>query len=85
MASVAVGTAIGWTSPVSPKLSDKDLTDTPLSSVPSAQELAWVGALVPLGALIGIPSCCHIFRLSKFEFFFAFPKFSSIHRWSLSR
>ncbi|KAG4073186.1 hypothetical protein HA402_002575 [Bradysia odoriphaga] len=52
VASVAVGTAIGWTSPVSPKLNDEELTDTPLSSVPDAQELSWIGALVPLGALI---------------------------------
>ncbi len=53
ISSIAVGTAIGWTSPVSPKLSDVDLTDTPLTSVPDAQQLSWIGALVPLGALIG--------------------------------
>lgn len=47
-----MGTSLGWTSPVSPKLSDPGMTDTPLKLVPSSQELAWVGALVPLGALI---------------------------------
>lgn len=54
LSSIAVGTAIGWTSPVSPKLNDATLTDTPLTFVPSAQQLSWIGALVPLGALIGI-------------------------------
>jgi len=52
ISSVAVGTSLGWTSPVQPKLNDPDIEDTPLTFVPTTQELSWIGALAPLGALI---------------------------------
>ncbi|CAO1330813.1 unnamed protein product [Diamesa serratosioi] len=50
--SVALGTTLGWTSPAIPKLTNEsDLSDSPLSFVPSKEELSWIGSLVALGAL----------------------------------
>lgn len=53
LSSMAVGTTLGWTAPVNPKLNDKLLTDTPLSAVPTEDESSWIGSLVALGAVIG--------------------------------
>lgn len=55
LCSVALGTTLGWTSPAFPKLNPKDgiLTDSPLSAIPTAEELSWIGSLVALGALFG--------------------------------
>ncbi len=50
---MAVGTTLGWTSPVGSKLEDPELKDSPLSSVVSSEESSWIGSLVALGALIG--------------------------------
>lgn len=48
-----MGTTLGWSSPAFPKLENADLTDSPLSFVPSKEELSWIGSLVALGALFG--------------------------------
>ena len=54
LSSVALGTTLGWTSPAFPKLTNEnDLSDSPLSFVPSKEELSWIGSLVALGALFG--------------------------------
>ena len=54
LSSVALGTTLGWTSPAFPKLTnEQDLSDSPLSFVPSKEELSWIGSLVALGALFG--------------------------------
>lgn len=52
IASIAAGTAIGWSSPVNPKLRDVTLADTPLDRVASDSEISWIGSLVALGAFI---------------------------------
>lgn len=52
IASIAAGTAIGWSSPVNPKLRDVTLADTPLNRVASDSEISWIGSLVALGAFI---------------------------------
>lgn len=52
IASIAAGTAIGWSSPVNPKLKDVTLADTPLDRVANSSELSWIGSLVALGAFI---------------------------------
>lgn len=53
LSSVALGTTLGWTSPAFPKFQDITLSDSPLSFVPSTEELSWIGSLVALGALVG--------------------------------
>lgn len=50
---MVVGTCLGWTAPVNPKLTDVELTDTPLSAVPNNDEMSWIGSLVALGAVFG--------------------------------
>lgn len=50
LASVMVGTALGWTSPVSPKFASKD--SSPLDTIPTVSESSWIASLVALGALI---------------------------------
>lgn len=50
LASVMVGTALGWTSPSGPKLASLDTT--PLDTIPSASENSWIASLVAMGALI---------------------------------
>lgn len=58
LSSFAVGTTLGWTAPISPKLKDPSLTDSPLSAVPTTDEFAWIGSLVALAAFIGKPLTC---------------------------
>lgn len=50
---MAVGTCLGWTAPVIPKLNDEYLTDTPLSVVPTEDEASWIGSFLALGAIFG--------------------------------
>ncbi|XP_003436496.2 facilitated trehalose transporter Tret1 [Anopheles gambiae] len=50
LASVMVGTSLGWTSPVGPKFASKDTT--PLDTIPTASESSWIASLVAMGALI---------------------------------
>lgn len=53
IASFAVGTGLGWTSPVNPKLNNVTLVDSPLPAVPTDDEGAWIGSLVALTAIVG--------------------------------
>lgn len=52
IASIAAGTAIGWSSPINTKLRDETLADTPLNRVANKLEISWIGSLVALGAFI---------------------------------
>ncbi|XP_024885505.1 facilitated trehalose transporter Tret1-2 homolog [Temnothorax curvispinosus] len=47
---LATGAAIGWTSPILPKLEDDG---GPLGSRISAEQSSWIGSLVALGAIFG--------------------------------
>lgn len=51
LSSFAVGTALGWTAPVNPKLDVVSVS--PLPAVPTLNEAAWIGSLVALAAFIG--------------------------------
>ncbi|XP_063710060.1 facilitated trehalose transporter Tret1-like [Culicoides brevitarsis] len=53
LSAAAVGTCLGWTAPVNPKLNDASLKDSPLDAVPTVDEASWIGSLVALGAVIG--------------------------------
>lgn len=55
LSSVVLGTTLGWTSPVFPKLApeDKNIDNSPLSFIPDDAQLSWIGSLVALGALMG--------------------------------
>ncbi|KPJ19334.1 Facilitated trehalose transporter Tret1 [Papilio machaon] len=53
IAIASTGYSMGWTSPVNIKLQDKNATDSPLSEPLTADELAWVGSLLPVGAIFG--------------------------------
>lgn len=50
--SIAAGTAIGWSSPINPKIKDEALVDTPLNRVATGTEISWIGSLLALGAFI---------------------------------
>jgi len=47
----AVGTSLGWTSPVLPKLNDEDTSDSPLSQPITSEQEAWISSLVALSAI----------------------------------
>lgn len=51
LASVSTGVTLGWTSPNNEKLVTPD--QSPVSGIPSTEQLSWIASLVPLGALIG--------------------------------
>ncbi|CAG4967342.1 unnamed protein product [Parnassius apollo] len=53
IAIASTGYSMGWTSPINIKLQDKNLTDTPLPAPLSTDESAWVGSLLPVGAIFG--------------------------------
>uniref|UniRef100_A0A182J8U1 Facilitated trehalose transporter Tret1 n=1 Tax=Anopheles atroparvus TaxID=41427 RepID=A0A182J8U1_ANOAO len=50
IASIMVGTSLGWTSPSGPKLASIDTS--PLETIPTTSESSWIGSLVAMGALI---------------------------------
>ncbi|XP_018796569.1 PREDICTED: facilitated trehalose transporter Tret1 isoform X1 [Bactrocera latifrons] len=52
ISAFAVGTCLGWTSPIAPKLKAQDPTDSPLDRPITTEEDAWISSLVALGALI---------------------------------
>lgn len=52
LASVALGTCLGWTSPVEPQYKSNDTSVNPLDEIPTTAEQSWIGSLVALGALI---------------------------------
>lgn len=52
LASVALGTCLGWTSPMEPVYTSNDTSVNPLETIPDTGEKAWIGSLVAMGALI---------------------------------
>lgn len=52
LASVSLGTCLGWTSPMTPVLASTDHDKNPLDSIPTDSESSWIASLVALGALI---------------------------------
>lgn len=52
LASVALGTCLGWTSPVTDQLKSNDTNIRPVDEIPTTSEESWIGSLVALGALI---------------------------------
>ncbi|KAL9700117.1 hypothetical protein quinque_003558 [Culex quinquefasciatus] len=52
LASVALGTCLGWTSPMGPVYSSNDTSVNPLDVIPDTGEKSWIGSLVAMGALI---------------------------------
>lgn len=52
LASVALGTCLGWTSPMEPVYTSNDTSVNPLDTIPDTGEKAWIGSLVAMGALI---------------------------------
>lgn len=53
LSAFAVGTCLGWTSPISPKLKSDDTSDSPLDHKIDATDDAWIASIVALGALVG--------------------------------
>lgn len=51
LSSVACGLTLGWTSAAESKM--KDLSQSPLSVVPTVEEFSWISSLLPLSALVG--------------------------------
>lgn len=52
LASVALGTCLGWTSPMEHVYTSNDTSVNPLETIPDTGEKAWIGSLVAMGALI---------------------------------
>ncbi|XP_055850762.1 facilitated trehalose transporter Tret1-like [Episyrphus balteatus] len=50
MSNFALGTCIGWTSPVMPKLSDHTY-DSPLSEAVTVTQQGWISSLITIGAI----------------------------------
>ncbi|CAG5021092.1 unnamed protein product [Parnassius apollo] len=53
IAIASIGYCMGWTSPINIKMQDKNLTDSPLPAPLTTDESAWVGSLLPVGAIFG--------------------------------
>lgn len=51
LSSFAIGTCLGWTSPILPKLT-KNTEDSPLSVGIDKEEEAWISSLIAVGALV---------------------------------
>ncbi|KAH8294998.1 hypothetical protein KR018_005208 [Drosophila ironensis] len=52
ISSFVVGTTLGWTSPIGPKLKAEDTSDSPLSRPITSDEDAWISSLIAIGALV---------------------------------
>uniref|UniRef100_A0A1I8MD12 Major facilitator superfamily (MFS) profile domain-containing protein n=1 Tax=Musca domestica TaxID=7370 RepID=A0A1I8MD12_MUSDO len=52
LSAFAVGTCLGWTSPVTPKLKTEDTSDSPLNAPIDSTDEAWISSIVALGALV---------------------------------
>ncbi|XP_059218707.1 facilitated trehalose transporter Tret1 [Stomoxys calcitrans] len=52
LSAFAVGTCLGWTSPVTPKLKSSDTSDSPLDHPIDSTDEAWISSIVALGALV---------------------------------
>ncbi|CAH2059088.1 unnamed protein product, partial [Iphiclides podalirius] len=53
MGIASIGYSMGWTSPINIKLQDEDQADSPLPAPLDVDQTAWVGSLLPLGAIFG--------------------------------
>lgn len=53
LSAFAVGTCLGWTSPIAPKLKSDDTSDSPLDHKIDSTDDAWISSIVALGALVG--------------------------------
>ncbi|XP_065088838.1 facilitated trehalose transporter Tret1-like [Ochlerotatus camptorhynchus] len=51
LAIACMGASMAWTSPVESKL--KNPAESPLSTIPTATELSWIGSILTLGSLTG--------------------------------
>ncbi|XP_055907658.1 facilitated trehalose transporter Tret1-like [Eupeodes corollae] len=51
LSSFAIGTCLGWTSPIMPKL-QQATSDSPLSEKITQEEEAWISSLIAIGALV---------------------------------
>lgn len=52
LSAFAVGTCLGWTSPIAPKLKSDDTSDSPLNHKINSEEDAWISSIVAIGALV---------------------------------
>ncbi|BFF92931.1 facilitated trehalose transporter Tret1 [Drosophila madeirensis] len=52
LSAFVVGTCLGWTSPIGPKLKTEDTSDSPLDRPITSDEDAWISSLIAIGALI---------------------------------
>ncbi|ALC47794.1 CG1213, partial [Drosophila busckii] len=52
LSAFVVGTCLGWTSPIGPKLKSNDISDSPLDRPITNDEDAWISSLIAIGALI---------------------------------
>ncbi|XP_037811299.1 facilitated trehalose transporter Tret1 isoform X1 [Lucilia sericata] len=52
LSAFAVGTCLGWTSPIAPKLKSDDTSDSPLDHKIDSTDDAWIASIVALGALV---------------------------------
>ncbi|KAH8341192.1 hypothetical protein KR074_010389 [Drosophila pseudoananassae] len=52
LSAFVVGTTLGWTSPIGPKLKAEDTSDSPLSRPITSDEDAWISSLIAIGALV---------------------------------
>ncbi|TMW42960.1 hypothetical protein DOY81_011960 [Sarcophaga bullata] len=52
LSAFAVGTCLGWTSPIAPKLKSDDTSDSPLDHKIDSTDDAWISSIVALGALV---------------------------------
>ncbi|XP_037948159.1 facilitated trehalose transporter Tret1 [Teleopsis dalmanni] len=52
LSAFAVGTCLGWTSPIAPKLKTDDTSDSPLDHKIGLEDDAWISSIVAIGALV---------------------------------
>ncbi|XP_063629801.1 facilitated trehalose transporter Tret1-like [Cydia splendana] len=50
---VITGYSMGWTSPVTVKLKDSNLTESPLAAPITVDQESWIGSILNLGAILG--------------------------------
>ncbi|XP_030239813.1 facilitated trehalose transporter Tret1 [Drosophila navojoa] len=52
LSAFVVGTCLGWTSPILPKLKSNDTSDSPLDRPITSEEDAYISSLIAIGALV---------------------------------
>lgn len=52
LSSFALGTCLGWTSPIMPKLADLDSSPLDVSITAVSSEAGWIASLIAIGALV---------------------------------